>query len=314
MRQVDQCISDVAHHASAHGLSASAIERFLRTGEETWDGAGSGHFTREQIKQHEMYRQAAKTALRQLFDRLAGLLPGELRMALPVTQESVRQRVEPVVRGLVPLDWQDIALRELTRRTFVLNFPGTQAALDAELSTGWLRTTWQILWAYFEDHGLKPDQIEIEYDGLSSGEFAHVRWAAYETSDPYGDVVVHEAAHLLHYLKPEHYGLRVRRGQERFIDVEFRDRELFAFACEAFSRVRLRGERKARVAFAARMREEAFSFSQEYLEEVAALVVAAASARNGWRTILDSTVRHQRKSGSGTAVRPYGAPCRAETR
>ena len=53
---------------------------------------------------------------------------------------------------------------------------------------------------------------------------------------------VHEAAHLLHYLKPEHYGLHVRRGQERFVDVEFRHRELFAYACEAYSRVVLQGE------------------------------------------------------------------------
>src|ERR1035441_874973 len=62
-----------------------------------------------------------------------------------------------------------------------------------------------------------------------------MRWSAYHTQDPYSDVIVHETAHLLHYLKPEHYGLRVRRGQERFVDVEFRHREL-AFACEAFSR------------------------------------------------------------------------------
>ena len=48
-----------------------------------------------------------------------------------------------------------------------------------------------------------------------------MRCSAYETSDPYSDVIVHEAAHLLHYLKPEHNGLHVRRGQERFVDVEF---------------------------------------------------------------------------------------------
>ncbi len=78
----------------------------------------------------------------------------------------------------------------------------------------------------------------MERDGLSAGDFAHVRLSAYETKDPYSDVIVHESAHLLHYLKPEHYGLHVRRGQERFVDVEFCHRELFAFACEAYSRVK----------------------------------------------------------------------------
>lgn len=61
-------------------------------------------------------------------------------------------------------------------------------------------------------------------------------------------MIVHETAHLLHYLKPEHYGLRVRRGQERFVDVEFRHREL-AFACEAFSRTARHGDHKARISF-----------------------------------------------------------------
>ena len=78
----------------------------------------------------------------------------------------------------------------------------------------------------------------MERDGLSAGDFAHVRLSAYETKDPYSDVIVHESAHLLHYLKPEHYGLHVRRGQERFVDVEFCHGELFAFACEAYSRVK----------------------------------------------------------------------------
>ena len=54
---------------------------------------------------------------------------------------------------------------------------------------------------------------------------------------------------MLHYLKPSHYGLQVRRGQERFVDTEFRHRELFAYACEAYSRVVLLGDHKSRIAF-----------------------------------------------------------------
>jgi hypothetical protein len=55
---------------------------------------------------------------------------------------------------------------------------------------------------------------------------------------------------LLHYLKPRHYGLHIRGGQERFVDVEFCHRELFAYACEAYSRVVLHDERKSRISFA----------------------------------------------------------------
>jgi len=105
--------------------------------------------------------------------------------------------------------------------------------------------------------------------------------------------VVHEAAHLLHYLKPRNYGLHVRRGQERFADVDFCHYELFAFACEAYSRVVLRGDRKSRISFAEKMQEGAISFPRGQIEEVAALVMNAARARNGWRVIREATVIHR---------------------
>jgi hypothetical protein len=149
---------------------------------------------------------------------------------------------------------------------------------------------WRILWAFFADHRLKPDEIEIGCDGISTGDSSHVRWSAFETKDQYRDVVVHEAAHLLHYLKPRHYGLHVRRGQERFVDVEFCHRELFAFACEAYSRAVLHGERKSRISFAEKMQEGSLSFPRGQIEEVAALVLDAARARNGWRVLHEATV------------------------
>jgi hypothetical protein len=157
----------------------------------------------------------------------------------------------------VQSEWQDIALRELTSRTFVLNFQGAKAALDKELSAGYVgaeETGRRILWGCFADYGLKPEDIELTWDGEAC-DFAHVRWSAYQPKDPYSDVIVHEAAHLLHYLKPRHYGLPVRRGRERFVDTEFCHRELFAFACEAYSRVALQGKRKSRVLFAEGMNE-----------------------------------------------------------
>jgi len=290
---VNQCIRGAAQQAAAvSGLSAAVIEQFLRSGEETWDGAGSGRFTLAQFTEDEAYSRAAKTAVRTLFSRLADLLPAGARLAPLVAPETIRRRIDPMVKGLVQSDWQDIALRELTARTFVLNFQGARAAIEAEFSTCYMGSAWQILWALFGDYGLKPDEIEVECDGIA-GDFAHARWSAYQTKDPYGDVVVHEAAHLLHYLKPGHYGLHVRRGQERFVDVEFCHRELFAFACEAYSRVVLHRERKSRISFAEKMLEGAFSFPRSQIQQVAALVLRAARARNGWRAIREPTVIHR---------------------
>ena len=87
--------------------------------------------------------------------------------------------------------------------------------------------------------------------------------------------------------------MHVRTGQERFVDVEFRHRELFAFTCEAYSRVMRHRERKSRVSFAEKMREGAFSFPLSELENIAALVLEAARSRNGWRVIREATVIHR---------------------
>jgi hypothetical protein len=297
LQVVYQCIRNAAQQAAApERLSTMLIERFLRTGEETWEGAGSGRFSLAQFKEDEAYTRATKAAIRNLFDRLANLLPAEVQSSPPVAANAIRQRIEPMVAGLVREDWREIALREITGRMFVLNVPGTRAAIEAELRTCFMGTAWRVLWALFGDHGLKPDDIEVGCDGLA-GDYAHVRWSAYESEDPYSDVVVHEAAHMLHYLKPSHYGLQVRRSQERFVDIEFCHRELFAYAREAYSRVILHGERRSRIRFAEELPDAAFSFPRGQIQELAALVLSAARARNGWRLIRAATVVHRtRKS------------------
>src|ERR1035438_145269 len=107
---VNQCIRDAAQQAAAaDDLSVPVIECFLHTGEETWDGAGSGRFTPAQFKQNDTYRMAAKTALRQLFLLLSDLLPAALQLAPPVSPESIRRRIDPMVQGLVQRDWQEVA-------------------------------------------------------------------------------------------------------------------------------------------------------------------------------------------------------------
>ena len=233
-----------------------------------------------------------KTPCGTLFGLLGNLLPAEVQSAPPIPPETVRRHIEPMVKGLVQGDWQEVALHELPRRTFVLNFQGAKAAMEVELSSCDMESPWPILWGLYGDYGLKPDDIDMTCDGLA-GDYAHVRWSDYQTKDPYSDVIVHEAAHLLHYLKPRNLGLHVRRHQERFVDIEFRHRELFAYACEAYSRVVLHGERRLRVAFAEKMLDAAISFPRGQIEEIAALVLSAAQARNGWRVMREATVIHR---------------------
>jgi hypothetical protein len=51
---VNQCIREAAQQAAATGgLAVPTIELFLRTSEETWDGAGSGRFSPAQFTNNE---------------------------------------------------------------------------------------------------------------------------------------------------------------------------------------------------------------------------------------------------------------------
>jgi hypothetical protein len=87
------------------------------------------------------------------------------------------------------------------------------------------------------------------------------------------------------------------------VDVEFHRRELFAYACEAYSRAVLHGNRKSRIAFVEKAPDAAFSFPRTEIKEVAALVLSATRARNGSRLIREATVIRETRRRSQTLSR-----------
>lgn len=275
-------------------LPVADIVRFLGTGERPASDSNV-LYSRARMELDAAYGRAEFAALRGLFDLLSELLPPETLAALPVGREEIRCRIEPMVRGLVPPAWQQVALNEIADRMFVLNLPGAKAGMEAELSTCFSSTARKVLWACFADYGLLPNDIEIDFSGISGGSYAHCRWSAFHSDDAYSDVIVHEAAHLLHYLKPELCGLRVPKTKERFVDVDFHRRELFAYTCEAYSCVLQRGNHTSRLGFAGMMRDDAFSFPDDQIVQISDLVAAATRARNGWRTIRDATAVSDRR-------------------
>src|SRR5258708_38558115 len=102
---------------SLDGLTVPVVERFLRSGDETWDGAGSGRFTLAQFKEDEAYTRAAQAGLRTLLHLLASLLPAVAQSAPPGAPDMIRRRIEPMGKGLVQDDWQEVAVREIIART-----------------------------------------------------------------------------------------------------------------------------------------------------------------------------------------------------
>lgn len=271
---VSQCIREAAQHAAAPGgLSAPLIERFLSKGEETWDGAGSGRFTLAGFNENEAYTRASKTTLRSLFGFLAELLPAEARTTPQVVPATMRRRIEPVVKGLVQEDWQEVALRELTARTFVLNFQGPGRQWMENWRPASSERPGRFCGLFTSGYGLKPEGIDMK------------------SKDPYSDVSVHETAHLLHEAQtlpiayPPGPGAvrRCRVPPSRAIRVCLRG----LFPC--------RPPRQAQVANRLRreMYDGAFSFPRSQREEVAALVLGAARSRHGWRVICEATVMHR---------------------
>src|SRR5436309_13170736 len=119
LNEVNGRIREAAQQAAAvDGLSVSVVERFLRTGAETWDGAGSGRFTLAQFKEDEAYTRAAKAGLRTLLHLLSSLLPTEAQSAAQVAPDLIRGRIEPMVEGYGRDDWQEVALAATIARSF----------------------------------------------------------------------------------------------------------------------------------------------------------------------------------------------------
>ena len=77
---------------------------------------------------------------------------------LSIVKQSGNE-LSPMVKGLLPVEWHEIAQQEITNRSFVLNLSGGRAGLEAELSTGYTHTAWGVLWACFADFGLIPNTM-----------------------------------------------------------------------------------------------------------------------------------------------------------
>ncbi|PMZ55267.1 hypothetical protein, partial [Pseudomonas sp. FW300-N1A5] len=84
-------------------------------------------------------------------------------------------------------------------------------------------------------------------------------------------------------------GLRETRRREWLLDIEFRKRETFAYACEAYARIVERaphlGDRSAHAAEYARERR-APADERVDRDELVDIVRDAAGVRNGWKVIL----------------------------
>jgi len=115
-----------------------------------------------------------------------------------------------------------------------------------------------------------------------------VSLAYFHEGEAFDDFVVHEAAHIFHNCKRRTIGLPETRKREWLLDIQYRRRETFAYACEAYARIlerapKLQDRLGLAVEYASKVR-----VSGERVDpvEVNSILTDACAARNGWKVIL----------------------------
>lgn len=263
----------------------SLLRAYLATGEtgatdwQAWPGQNS-------MAQMQARRKALRDALvadvRRRTRRLE--LPPEPGVDWPA---YVRDRLTPMVRGLVPAAAQEAALERLVAGVKLVT-PATVEEVIREIS--WPNVAWDVVNLYLDAVGAKPlDGDGWAPLGLAAGEECFVSVHYVTESGPFDDFVVHEAAHMLNDTKFRHVGLPQPRRREWLLGLAFRHRELFAYSCEVWSRVAALGktgaERRALVEQVAREGPVPNDDTVD-LADFLDVLREAASARNGWKRIL----------------------------
>ncbi|QDF03369.1 hypothetical protein [Myxococcus xanthus] len=285
------------------------IERFLRTGDyDAHSGAWPGDILERERRAHDELRQALAMEVQR---RTAGIGVPEKLQGLDVVALT-RRKVEPMVRGLFPSAEQDAVLAVLERSVVFLTPANISQVL---LKSSWLNTAWDLANLYLLSVGAElmgEDAPRIL--GLSEHTTCYVSLSYFDEESPFADFLVHEAAHVFHNCKRRTAGLPETRRREWLLDIDFRKRETFAYACEAYSRVLEVGDnRQARMALAEEYAAcAAPSDERVSVSEVVELVREAAAARHGWKHILTRcapqtrAVTHASATTVATTARRHG--------
>lgn len=263
------------------GTIPAAIDRYLSSGDSDPESrVWPGGYCDRCVLAHRELRAALVAEVRR---RVVDVVPVEPPDA-PFT--SSQRRIELMVRGLFPAAEQEIVLTRLRSSVVLITDANIDALLESRM---WDRTAWVIANMYLRSLGLETlggdDSTPV---GMSEETTCYVTPECLVEEDPFADFVVHEVAHIFHNCKRGTLGLRQTRTREWLLDIDFHERETFAYSCEAYSRV-IDGaaDRRERL-------QRADAFAQGHLfpvhavdmPEVIDIVRAAAASRSGWKLIL----------------------------
>ncbi len=262
-----------------------AVAEFLRTGHTdplypAWPG--SRFMERAERAEDEL----TDALVAELWKRAAGKSWRE-RVQVPEDMTAyTRSKVEPMVRGLFARAEHEPILQLLERSAVIVTDDTVEPIVRA---SGFLSTRWDVVNLY-----LLSLDAEVLGDGrraavgFSENFKSYVTPQYFEQREPFVDFLLHECAHVLHDARLETVGLRPMRSRERLVELEFRERETFAYSCEAFATIAAGRSSVEREELAARLRERRpYPKSAVDVAKVEEIVSEAAPMRNGWKHVLE---------------------------
>jgi len=200
--------------------------------------------------------------------------------------ELTRRKVMPMVWGLFPAVERDAVLRLVERSVVFVTADNIARLL---IDQRWDQTAWVLAnlhLATIDAPLLCADAPPLV--GLSEETTCYVSPRYFSGPDPGSDFVVHEVAHLFHNCKRRSAGLPERGRKEWLLEIAFRKRETFAYACEFYSSILGYSDNAAgrRHLAAELVQSWALSDGRVDAQEVADIVLEAAWSRAGWKVIL----------------------------
>ena len=260
------------------------IERYLRKGKSdpfhpSWPGQNILEST----------RNARETLLGALAEEVLQRSQSNPAPTTPCDFNAVsftRNKVESMIRGLFPRNEQEAVLK-LVERSVVFLTPDSIEEVLRECR--WLKSAWDIanLFLGSIDAELLSEEAP-NIVGLNEEVTCYVSTAYFEEKNPFSDFIVHEVAHIFHNCKRRVVGLRETKRREWLLDLAFRKRETFAYACEVYARI---VERSRRLQDRVELADEfglGFRAHDDRVDdsEVVEIVREASGRRNGWKVIL----------------------------
>jgi hypothetical protein len=205
-------------------------------------------------------------------------------------------RAEAMARGFFPAAEQEPVQRVLEHSVIFLTADNIHGLI---VVTRWIGAAWRIANIYLDSIGAEPLGKDEDFQAVGLGEenTSYVSLKYFSEDDPFADYVVHEMAHLFHNWKRASIGLKETRNREFLLNISFAKREIFAFACEAYSRIMELGKSPSeRRELFERFSRESRIHTGEEREELLQIVRAAVETRNGWKRILKMCSNEKPKS------------------